>query len=43
MSLLLFGMRLVGWLLFCVFLSCCFWGLVGLVGMLLEPPRGGRR
>jgi hypothetical protein len=43
MSLLVYFFRLVSWLCFATFVGLVFWGLVGLVGMLLEPPRGGGR
>jgi hypothetical protein len=43
MTLLSYCFRCAGWLLFASFCGLCFWGLLGLVGMLLEPPRGGRR
>jgi len=42
MSLILYAFRCAGWLLFCAFLGACFWGLLGLVSMLLEPRRGRR-
>ncbi len=43
MSLLVYCFRLTSWLLFAAFCGLMFLGLLGLVGMLLEPPRGGRR
>ena len=39
MSLLIYFLKLVSWLLFATFCGACFWGLVGLVGMIIEPKR----
>ncbi len=42
MSLLVYCFRLTSWLLFAAFCGLAFWGLLGLVGMLIEPGRGRR-
>jgi hypothetical protein len=39
-SLLVYGFRLLSWLCFAAFCGLCFWGLVGVIGLLIEPKRG---